>query len=148
MTNSVPISNLISNNHMITIRIYTYWPDSFLLAYALETTFVKRFLWNFVKMFVLTIYRPSSNMGYVGLTSRSPGQIFLLTLYRPQCLGQIRIWVMKGKQTRSNPRQLLCILVKLRPSNLDHLYNLHVVCGIELWHFITLNLTFWPTFTF
>jgi len=56
-----------------------------------------------------------------------------------QYLGQIRIWVMKGKQTRSNLRQLLCILVKLRPSNLVHLYNL--VCGVELWHFITLN---WP----
>ena len=27
---------------------------------------------------------------------------------------------MKGKQTRSHVRQLLCILVKLRPSNMDH----------------------------
>jgi len=53
---------------------------------------------------------------------------------------------MEGKQTRSNHIHLLCILVKLRPSNLDHLYNL--VCEIELWHFITLNLTLWPTFTF
>jgi len=37
---------------------------------------------------------------------------------------------MKGKQTRSNPRQLLCIQVKLRPSILDYKYNL--VCGIEI----------------
>jgi len=51
-------------------------------------------------MFVLTVSMPSSNMS-----------------------------VMKGKHTSSNLRKLLCILVKLRPSNLDHLYNL--VCGIE-----------------
>jgi len=88
-------------------------------------------------------------MGHVGLTSRSPCQIlensylhsrgninhwifknhlfrvFVLTVTRP-CSKK----VMKGKQIRSNLRQLLCILVKLRPSNLDHLFNL--VCGIEL----------------
>jgi len=29
---------------------------------------------------------------------------------------------------------------------LDHLYNL--VCWIELWHFITLNLTLWPSLHF
>ena len=63
-----------------------------------------------------------------------------------QSLGQVRIWVMNGKQTRSNVRQLLCKLVKLRPSHLDHLYNL--VYGIKLWHFITLNLTLWPNITF
>jgi len=114
--------------------------------------------------FVLAISRPSSNMGHVGLTSRSPGQILENSCkhYRPhlwpdfyetwseclssQWLGQDQIWVTKSKQTRLNLRQLLCILVKLRPSNLDHLYNL--VCGFELWHFITLNLTLWPTFTF
>jgi len=118
--------------------------------------------WNLIRIFVLAISRPSSNMGNVGLTSRSPGQILENSFehYRPhllldfyetlseclswQCLGQVRIWIMKGKQTRSNLRQLLFILVKLRPSNLDHVYNL--VCGIELWHFMTLNLTFWPTF--
>jgi len=63
-----------------------------------------------------------------------------------QCLGLVRTWVMKSKQTRSNLRQVLCILVQLRPSNLDNLYNL--VYGIELWYFITLNMTLLPTFTF
>jgi len=80
-------------------------------------------------------------MGHVGLTSRSPGQIL-----ENSCLHStgyicdqifMTLCVIKGKQTRSNLRQLLYILVKLRPSNLDHLYNL--VCRIELWHFITLN---------
>ena len=41
----------------------------------LETTFVIRFLWNLVRMFVLTISRPSSNMGHSGVKTRSPGQI-------------------------------------------------------------------------
>ena len=58
-------------------------------VYTLETTFVIRFLWNLVRMFVLTISRPSwntrmflleisrpsSNMGHVGSNTRSPGQI-------------------------------------------------------------------------
>jgi len=44
-------------------------------VYTLETTFVIGFLWNFVRMFVLTISRPSSNMGHVGLKTKSPGQI-------------------------------------------------------------------------
>jgi len=44
-------------------------------VYTLKTTFVIRFLWNFVRMFVLTISRPSSNMGHVGLKTRSTGQI-------------------------------------------------------------------------
>jgi len=35
-------------------------------VYTLETTFVIRFLWNLVRMFVLTISIPSSNMGHVG----------------------------------------------------------------------------------
>jgi len=43
--------------------------------YTVETTFVIRFLWNLVRMFVLTISRPSSNMGHVVSKSRSPGQI-------------------------------------------------------------------------
>ena len=42
---------------------------------TLETTFVIRFLRNFVRMLVLTIYRPISNMGHVGSKTRSPGQI-------------------------------------------------------------------------
>jgi len=49
-------------------------------------------------MFVLAISRPCSNMGHVGLTSRSPGRI-LENLVR-----------MKGKQTRSNLRQLYIIM--------------------------------------
>jgi len=32
-------------------------------------------LMNLIRMFVLAISRPSSNMGHVGLASRSPGQI-------------------------------------------------------------------------
>jgi len=44
-------------------------------VYTLETTFVIRFLWNFVRMFVLTIFRPSSIMGHVRSKNRSPGQI-------------------------------------------------------------------------
>jgi len=44
-------------------------------VYTLATTFAIRFLWNLVRMFVLTISRPSSNIGHVGLKTRSPGQI-------------------------------------------------------------------------
>ena len=44
-------------------------------VYTLETTFVIRFLWNLVRMFVLTISRPSLNMGHVMSKTRSPGQI-------------------------------------------------------------------------
>ena len=34
-----------------------------------------RFLWNLLRIFVLTISWPSSNMGHVGSKTRSPGQI-------------------------------------------------------------------------
>jgi len=44
-------------------------------VYTLETTFVIRFLWNLVRMLVLTRSRPSLNMGHVGSKTRSPGQI-------------------------------------------------------------------------
>ena len=44
-------------------------------VYTLETTFVTWLWWNFIRMFVLTISRLSSNMGYVGSKTRSPGQI-------------------------------------------------------------------------
>jgi len=44
-------------------------------VYTPETTFVIGFSWNLVRMFVLTISRPSSNMGHVGSKTRSPGQI-------------------------------------------------------------------------
>jgi len=44
-------------------------------VYTLETTFVTQFWWNYVRMFASTISRPSSNMGYVGSKTRSPGQI-------------------------------------------------------------------------
>jgi len=44
-------------------------------VYTLETTFVIRFLWNLIRMFFLTISRPSSNMGHVVSKTRSPGQI-------------------------------------------------------------------------
>jgi len=44
-------------------------------VYTLETTFVTWFWWNLIRMFVLTISRPSSNMGHVGSKTRSPGQI-------------------------------------------------------------------------
>jgi len=44
-------------------------------VYTRETTFVIRFLWNLVRMFVLTISRPSSNKGHVRSKTRSPGQI-------------------------------------------------------------------------
>jgi len=42
---------------------------------TLETTFATRFLLNFVRMFVVTISRPSLNMGHIGSKTRSPGQI-------------------------------------------------------------------------
>jgi len=141
------------------VGLKTRSPCQILFVFTLEATIVTRLWWHFVRMFVLVISRPSSNMGQVGLNNRSPGQIWENSCFHCrrrhicdqideswQYLGQVRIWVMEGKQTRSNLRQLLCILEKLRPSNLDHLYNL--VCEIELWHFITLNLTLWPTFTF
>ena len=44
-------------------------------VYTLEATFATQFLLNFVRMFVLTISRPSSNIGHVGSKTRSPGQI-------------------------------------------------------------------------
>jgi len=44
-------------------------------VYTLETTFVTWFRWNLIRMFVLIISRPSSNMGHVGSKTRSPGQI-------------------------------------------------------------------------
>jgi len=44
-------------------------------VYTLETTFVIQSFWNFVRIFVLTISRSSSNMGHVGSKTRSPGQI-------------------------------------------------------------------------
>jgi len=44
-------------------------------VYTLEATFATQFWSNFVRMFVLTISRPSSNMGHVGSKTRSPGQI-------------------------------------------------------------------------
>jgi len=56
-------------------------------VYTVETTFVIRFLCDLVTMFVLTISRPSSNMGHVASKTRSPGQIL-----RNSCLhsrGQI-----------------------------------------------------------
>jgi len=50
-------------------------PPSTFDVYTLETTFEKQFLRNFVRMFVLTISRPSLNVGHVGSKTRSPGQI-------------------------------------------------------------------------
>jgi len=44
-------------------------------VFTLETTFVIRFLWNLVRMFVLTISSKSSNIGHVWSKTRSPGQI-------------------------------------------------------------------------
>ena len=44
-------------------------------VYTLETTFVTWFWWNLIRMFVLIISRPSSNMGHVRSKTRSPGQI-------------------------------------------------------------------------
>ena len=44
-------------------------------VYTLKTTFVAQSWRNFVRMFVLTISRLSSNMGHVGSKTRSPGQI-------------------------------------------------------------------------
>jgi len=86
-------------------------------VYSLETTFVIRFLWNLVKMFVLTISRPSLNMVHVGSKTRSPGQILGHTslhsrghISKPdfdetwseclfwQYLGQVWIWVMSGQK--------------------------------------------------
>ena len=46
-----------------------------ILVYTLDVTFATWFWWYFVRMFVLTISRPSSNMGHVGSKTRSPGQI-------------------------------------------------------------------------
>ena len=88
-------------------------------VYTLETTFVTWVWWNLIRMFVLTISKPSSNMGYVGSKTRSPGQ-FLgnscsnMGHVRPhlwpnfdetmseclfwQYLSQVRIWVMSGQK--------------------------------------------------
>jgi len=55
--------------------------SSKILVYTLEARFTTRFWWNFIKMFVLAISRPISNMGNVWLTSRSQGQILEKNLY-------------------------------------------------------------------
>jgi len=46
-----------------------------ILAYTQEATFATGFWWNLVRVFVLTISRPISNMGHVGSKTRSPGKI-------------------------------------------------------------------------
>jgi len=110
---------------------------------TLETTFVRQFWWNFVRMFVLTISRPSSNMGHVGSKTRSPGQIlgnscvhsrghFMSPLFDEtwsKCLfwqymyiGQVRKYVMSGQKLGHlvnsclQTRRHICdpILLKLR----------------------------------
>jgi len=47
-----------------------------ILVYTLDATFATQFWWNVVRLFVLTISRPSLNIGHVGSKTRSPGQIF------------------------------------------------------------------------
>jgi len=47
-----------------------------ILVYTIEATFATRFWWNLIRMFVLAISRPSSNLGHVGSKTRSPGKIF------------------------------------------------------------------------
>ena len=59
-----------------------------MLVYTLEATFATQFWWNFVRMFVLTISRPSLNIGHVGSKSRSPGQI-LGNSNKPSLAGDI-----------------------------------------------------------
>ena len=82
-------------------------------------------------MFVLTISRPSSNMGYVGSKTRSPGQILgnsclhsrgqicdliLIKLSQNVCLDNIQAkfeygsFRIKNQVTSSNLRKFLCIL--------------------------------------
>jgi len=46
-----------------------------IIVYTLEARFATRFRWNLVRMCVLTISRPSSNMGHVRSNTWSPGQI-------------------------------------------------------------------------
>ena len=76
-----------------------------------------RFLLNLVRMFDLTISRPSSNMGHVGLKTMSPGQILrnsclhyrgqifdliLMKLDQNVCLTNIYVkFEYEGSKTRS-----------------------------------------------
>jgi len=57
-------------------------------VYILETTLVIRFLWNLVRIFVLSISSTSSNMGHVWSKTRSPGQILENSCLhsRPPCM--------------------------------------------------------------
>ena len=48
-----------------------------ILVYTLDARFVTIFLLNLVRIFVLTISRPSSNLDYVGSKTRSLGQILV-----------------------------------------------------------------------
>jgi len=52
-----------------------------IFVYTLEAIFATRFFWNLIRMFVSAISRPSSNIGQVGSTSRSPGQILESLVY-------------------------------------------------------------------
>ena len=50
-------------------------PVNIWCLHSSKNTFAILFFLNLVRMFVLTISRPSSNIGHVGLKTRSPGQI-------------------------------------------------------------------------
>ena len=94
-----------------------------ILVYTLEANFATRFWWNSVRIFVLTMSRPSSKMGHVRSKTRSPGQILgysclpsrphlgpnfdetLLECLSWQYLGLVWIWVPSilklGNQVKS-----------------------------------------------
>jgi len=69
VVSSCPSSVVVRRASCVVCRASTF--D----VYTLEATFAAQFWSNFVRMFVLTISKPSSNMGHVGSKTRSPGQI-------------------------------------------------------------------------
>ena len=78
-------------------------------VYTLETTFVIQFLWNLVRIFVLIISRPSSNMGHVWSTTRSPGQILensclhsIGQICDPILMNLVRMFVLTISRPSSN----------------------------------------------
>ena len=84
-------------------------------VYTLETTFMIRFLWNLIRMFVLTISRPSLNTGHDGSKTRSQGKNLGNSCLHSRChiiLYATKFWWNLVR---------MCILTISRPSsNMGH----------------------------
>ena len=63
-----------------------------ILVYTLAATFATLFWWNWIRIFVLTISRPSLNMGYVGSKTRLPGLILKFLVSTIEARLTTRFW--------------------------------------------------------